>query len=410
MKRSLALLSLGLLCASTTLADDWPQWRGPRRDGISTETGLLQEWPEGGPALRWKATDIGTGYSSPIIVGGRVYVQTTRDEAEFCLALDEQSGQKIWEVPIGTVGKNLGPQYPGTRGTPTFDIGSLYCLASGGELVCLDSTGGELKWKRNLKEDFSGKVGNWAYSESVLIDGDTLVCTPGGETATLAALNKHTGEPIWQSAVPDGDVADYASIMIVETPVKQYVQFLRKGLVGVDAASGKFLWRYTQTSDQGANILTPVVEGNRVFSAGSRSGGGLVELLAEGDGVAAKDVYFDPKLAASIGGVVLIDGALYGTGKVMYCADFATGEVLWTDRALGTASICFADGRLYVRGHTEGDVALVEASKSGYNEKGRFTPPDRSDTRAWPHPVVANGGLYLRDWETLQCYEVAAER
>ena len=404
-------LLMTLAFTSVTQADDWPQWRGPERTGISKETGLLQKWPADGPKLRWKATDIGTGYSSPSVVLGRVYLQTTRENDEFALALDELTGAKVWEVPVGKVGKNRGPQYPGTRSTPTVDGDRLYCLASDGELSCLDLTKGDLKWKKHLRQDFGGEDGAWAFSESVLIDGEALVCTPGGKATSLVALNKQTGETIWTSTVPAGGNAEYASIMIVDKgPVKQYVTFLRNGLVGVEAKTGKFLWIYNKTIDQGANILTPVIEGDRVFSAGSRTGGGLVQVKAEGNSVTAEQIYFARKVAPGIGGAVLLDGNLYGTSaQAMFCADFNTGEEKWTDRAVGPASLCYADGRLYVRGHASGDVALVELSGSSYKEQGRIKQLDRSKTQAWPHPVIANGGLYLRDQEVLLCYDVAAK-
>ena len=404
-------LLMTLAFTSVTQADDWPQWRGPERTGISKETGLLQKWPADGPKLRWKATDIGTGYSSPSVVLGRVYLQTTRENDEFALALDELTGAKVWEVPVGKVGKNRGPQYPGTRSTPTVVGDRLYCLASDGELSCLDLTKGDLKWKKHLRQDFGGEDGAWAFSESVLIDGEALVCTPGGKATSLVALNKQTGETIWTSTVPAGGNAEYASIMIVDKgPVKQYVTFLRNGLVGVEAKTGKFLWIYNKTIDQGANILTPVIEGDRVFSAGSRTGGGLVQVKAEGNSVTAEQIYFARKVAPGIGGAVLLDGNLYGTSaQAMFCADFNTGEEKWTDRAVGPASLCYADGRLYVRGHASGDVALVELSGSSYKEQGRIKQLDRSKTQAWPHPVIANGGLYLRDQEVLLCYDVAAK-
>jgi outer membrane protein assembly factor BamB len=409
MPRFIKVLLITFACTAATRADDWPQWRGPERTGISKETGLLQEWPAGGPALRWKAGEIGTGYSSPSVARGRVYLQTTHDDREFALALDERTGEKVWETPVGKVGKNRGPQYPGTRSTPTVDGESLFCLASDGELVCLDVANGDTKWKKHLRQDFDGADGAWAFSESVLIDGDSLICTPGGKTAALAALNKNTGATIWTATVPDGGTAEYASVMIVDKgPVKQYVTFLRKGLVGVDAKSGKFLWMYDKTVDPGANILTPIIVGDRIFSAGSRTGGGVVQLKAEGESVKAEQIYFARTVAPSIGGAVLLDGNLCGTaGQTMFCASFDTGEIKWTDRAVGPASLCYADRRLYVRGHGNGDVALVEPSTEGYREKGRLVQPERSKTQAWPHPVVANGGLYLRDQGVLFCYQVA---
>ncbi|MDB5309186.1 MAG: outer rane biosis protein BamB [Gemmataceae bacterium] len=407
MKRLFLVVTLVPAFVLALPANDWPQWRGPDRTGISKETGLLKEWPADGPPLRWKAADIGTGYSTPAVAAGRVYVQTTKGGDEFALALDEKTGTEVWSAKIGGVGKNKGPQYPGTRSTPTVDGDRVYCLASAGQLTCL-GTDGKAKWQKDLVKDFAGEVGSWAYSESVLVDGDVVVCTPGGKTATLAALNKMTGEPVWTCPVPGGDLADYASVVAVEADgVKQYVQFLRKGVVGVDAKTGKFLWRYDRTADFGANIMTPVALGNKVFTSGSRSGGGLVELKVSGDGVAAKEVFFDKTLGAGIGGAVLVDGHLYGTSpQALFCAEFETGKVKWTERAVGAASICFADGRLYARGHDSGDVVLVEPSPAEYREKGRLKQPDRSKVKAWPHPVVANGGLYLRDQGTLFCYDV----
>ncbi len=411
MKLSLVACALQLGFAALACAADWPQWRGPERTGVSQETGLLQEWPESGPGLRWKA-EIGGGYSSPAVVAGRVFLQTTQDNDEFAVALDEKTGQALWQAAIGKVGKNRGPQYPGTRSTPTLDGDRLYCLASDGELVCLEKADGKVHWRRHLKTDFEGRDGNWAYSESVLIDGNTLVCTPGGAVAALAALDKSTGDVLWKSVVPDGDNAEYASIMIVGTgAAKQYVTFLRKGVVGVDAATGKFLWRYDHTIDPGANIMTPIVVGDRVFSSGSRTGGGLIELHKTDDGISATELYFSKNLGSGIGGVVLVDGNLYGTtNSVMFCAEFATGKVLWTDRGVGPASICYADHRLYVRGHTSDAMALVEATPAGYSEKGRFQQPDRAKSPAWPHPVVANGGLYLRDQGNLLCYQVGSAK
>jgi len=410
MSRFLFVLFLFLAVTQPLTADDWPQWRGPKRAGVSKETGLLKEWPKEGPPLRWKASKIGTGYSSPAVVKGRVYLQTTNGNIELALALDEKTGQQVWATAIGKVGKNQGPQYPGTRSTPTVEGNRLYCLASDGQLVCLN-TAGKVKWQKNLARDLDGKVGSWAYSESVLLDGDLVVCTPGGDKATLAALNKWTGEVVWKSAVPGGDRAEYASLMPVEAGGKrQYVQFLRKGVTGIDARTGKFLWRYERTVDPGVNVLTPVVLGNRVFSA-SYTGSGLVELIPDGAGVRAREVYFNRGPGSWIGGAVLVGEHLYGSaGQTLFCADFATGQVKWRDRSVGSAAVCAADGRLYVRGYDRGEVALVEATPAGYREKGRFKQPKRSTIPAWPHPVVANGGLYLRDQEVLLCYDVGDPR
>ncbi len=402
-------LVLGLVgSVSATRGEESPQWRGVDRTGVSKEAGLLAKWPEGGPKVRWKKTDLGTGYSSPSVAQGRVCLQTTRDGKEFALALDEKTGDQLWSVEIGKVGENKGPQYPGTRSTPTVDGDHLYVLASDGQLSCLQAKDGKSVWSRNLMSEFDGKPGLWAYTESVLVDGDAVVCTPGGETASLAALNKKTGATLWQAVVPEGGTAEYASIMVLgKGDDRQYVTSVRRGLVGVRARDGKFLWVYEKTIDPGANIITPVIAGNRIFSAGGRTMGGTVQLAAEGDTVAARELYLDKKLAVGLGGAVLLDGKLYGTtGQAMFCADFETGKLLWTERALGAASICAAGGKLYVRGHKGGEVALVEPSPEGYREISKLTQPDRSSTDAWPYPVVSNGGLYLRDQQTLVCFDV----
>lgn len=409
MKRLYAATFVAVM-ASGALAADWPQWRGPNRDGVSAETGLLKSWPAAGPAVRWKRTDLGTGYSSPVVVAGVVYIQTTKGPDEFTLALDEKTGETKWTAPIGKVGKNTGPPYPGTRATPTFDAGKLYCLSSDGELNCLNAADGTQVWQKSLRTNFDGKVGNWAYSESVLIDGDALVCTPGGEKSTLAKLKKATGETIWTCAVPGGDLADYASVMpVTVNGKKQYVQYMRKALVGVDAETGAFLWKHSRTQDPGASILTPVVSGSTVFISGSRGGGAGLDLASGENGF--KELYYDKKLGASLGGAVVIDGYLYASNpNELFCADFKTGEIKWSDRSVGAASVCVADGMLYVRGYNmPGEIALVKPDPAGYKEVSRFKQPDKSKIQGWPHPVVANGGFYVRDQDVLICFDVKAK-
>lgn len=404
-------LSLLTVTLSLTLqAADWPQWRGPNRDGISQDTGLLQEWPEGGPKLRWKRTDIGTGYSTPAVAGGKVFVQTTKDKDEFALCLDEATGKDVWKTRIGDVGGGVGNSWPGTRSTPTIDGDRAYCLSSKGQFVCLGTGDGKEKWKKDFVKDLSGVVGaeqfSWAYCESVLVDGDLVICTPGGKDAALAALNKMTGEVVWKCALDKSDNAEYSSIVSVAVGNgKQYVGFLRSGLVGVDAKTGKVLWKYEKIADQGANIMTPVVYQDKVFASSSRGGGALLELAAAGD---PKEAYHDKQLGTSIGGAVLVDGHLYGstTSGGLYCAEFATGKKKWEEGSIGGASICFADGRVYVRRYSNGEIVLVEPNTKEFVEKGRVKQPDRSTFAAWPHPIVANGGLYVRDHDTLVCWDV----
>jgi outer membrane protein assembly factor BamB len=400
-------------------ADDWPQWRGPERTGISKEKGLLHEWPNDGPKLLWQQKEIGGGYSTPAIVGDRIYLMADRKGEEFVVALAVKDGSEIWATAVGKVGPNMGPQYPGARSTPTLDGDRLYALGSDGDLACLEKDG-KIVWSKSFRKDFDGKPGQWAYSESVLIDGDLLIGTPGGKKATLAALKKKDGATVWMCAVGEGDAAAYASAIAVDVSgVRQYVQFLGSGLVGVDAKTGKFLWRYDKTKDPAANIPTPVFHDDCVFTSTARNGSGLNRIKVNKDEVTSEQVYFNSTALNSTGGVVRIGDYVYGTNArgELVCLDFKTGETKWRDASVGSASLCFADGMLYVRGQggtgfgpeKPAKVALVEATPDGYKEKGRFEQPDHGNRPAWPHPVVANGRLYLRDGNVLLCYEVKAK-
>mgnify|MGYP001573229275 CR=1 FL=1 len=410
--RHLLVSAISLSFSLVALAADWPQWRGPERNGISKETGLAKEWPKEGPKLLWQAKEIGDGYSTPAVMGERLYLISNQGmENEFVHALSVADGKEVWKSTIGKVGPNQGPQYPGTRSTPTVDGDALYALGSNGDLVCLNTADGKEQWRKDLRKDFGGKPGKWAYAESPLIDGDVLVVAPGGSKATIVALNKKSGNVVWESAIPEGDEAAYASAMIVEVGgLKQYVEFLSKGLVGVEAKTGKLLWRYEKTAQNSpANIPTPLVQEQFVYSAAGRSGGGLVQLKAAGSTVEAEEVYFTPKLPTAIGGAVVLDGNLYGTnGQGLLCAVLKTGDIKWQERGVGAGSVCYADGRLYVHGEN-GEVALVEATSEGYHEKGRFTPseiPKKGPGKAWAYPVIANGRLYIREMGTVWCFDV----
>jgi outer membrane protein assembly factor BamB len=400
--------------AGKTHAADWSQWRGPERNGISQERGLLQEWPEGGPPLAWRVDNIGSGYSTPAVVGDRLFLLGNEGlDNEFVQARSAGHGAPIWSQRIGSVGNpKQFPPYPGARSTPTVDGDRLFALGSDGDLVCLEAESGNVVWKKNLRSDFGGQPGVWAYSESPLVDGDRVICTPGGDEATLVALDKTNGETIWKAPIP-GEQAAYASVVVAEVGgVKQYVQFLQKGLVGVDAAGGKLLWRYDRTATGSpANIPTPLVYEDYIYSAAGRSGGGLVKIQAEGGQFTPEEVYFEGNLPKSIGGVVRVGDFMYGTtGSALLCIELVSGQEKWQDRSIGAASVCYADGCLYLHGES-GEVALVEATPEGYREKGRFTPPeqpDRGQSKAWAYPVVAGGKLYLFDFGTLWCYDVKA--
>lgn len=417
VRRSLLIGTLGLLAVNVASAGDWPQWRGPQRNGATTETGLLATWPEGGPPLRWQRTDLGFGYGAPAVVGDRLYLLANADlDNESVLALAIADGRTLWSTRLGQVGNpKQNPNFPAARSTPTVDGEVLFALGSDGDLACLDAATGQVRWRKQLRTDFGGKPGAWAYAESPLVDGDTLVVTPGGAEATLVALNKHTGEVRWRAALPEAEEAAYASAIVVEWGgVRQYVQLLQKGLVGLDARNGRLLWHYPKpVSRYKENIPTPLESTGLIYTAAAGTGGGTVRLRRTGDGVTFEELYFEAKLPTAIGGSVLVGPHLYGTtAQALLCVEFATGRVVWEERALGAAALCFADGRLYLHGEN-GEVALVEPSPEGYRERGRFSPPGRPKRRSpmeksWAHPVVAHGHLYLRDHGSLWCYDVRA--
>lgn len=408
--------SVLVLSAGRAFGEDWPQWRGPNRDGISKETGLLQDWPKDGPKLRWQINDLGGGYGAPSVAGGRIFTMANKGmNEESVKALDVKDGHALWSTPIGKVGNpNQQPNYPGARSTPTFDGDRVYALGSDGNLVCLDTASGKVQWQKNLRTDFGGKPGIWAYAESPLVDGDLVICTPGGAEATIVALDKKTGNVVWKSAVPGGDAAGYASVVMVDAGgVKQDVAYTAGGLFGVDAKTGKLLWQYAKTKGQmGMSILTPVAHDGIVYSGAARVGGGAVKLSAADAGkVSAEPLYFDMKLPTAIGGAVLVGDSLYGSGsQTLVCADFKTGQIKWSNRSAAPGAVCYADGRLYLHGEN-GEVVLVEAIPDAYREHGRFTapnPPKRGGAmeKAWAYPVIADGKLYIRDTECLWCYQI----
>jgi outer membrane protein assembly factor BamB len=418
---------MSALCWATLLssasAGDWPQWQGPDRNAISKETGLLKEWSKDGPPLAWKVKGLGGGDSAPSIVAGQIFGMGNRGTNEVIWALSEKDGKELWVTRLGPAFKQQMPQgKEGPGCTPTADGERLYVLGLGGDLACLHAKDGKIIWQRSLKGDFGGRVPTWSYRESPLIDGEKVVCTPGGADATLVALDKLTGKTIWKSQVPGSPKAAYASAIAIDFDgQREYVQVTEKALVGVAASDGKFLWRYDRPANRmGINCTTPVYHDGLVFATSAYgAGGGLVKLSKDADGgVKAEEVYFSKKMQNHHGGMILLDGCLYGAnggneGGSLVCLEFQTGKVLWDARDSGQirapkGSLALADGRLYYR--TEGGaMILIEPSPKQYVERGRFDQPDRSEQPAWAHPVIANGKLYLRDQDVLFCYDVKAQ-
>jgi outer membrane protein assembly factor BamB/precorrin-6B methylase 2 len=390
----------------------WPQWRGPDRSNVSRETGLLQKWPEGGPPLAWKASGLGEGVASVAVAGGRVFTLGYRGEDERVTALDEATGNKLWDVRIGPALKENPLMRWMCQRTPTVDDDRLYAFTARGELVCLQSADGKELWRKDYTKDFEGKTGPWGYCDRPLVDGDRLICVPGNANAAVVALNKKTGDVIWKCAVPDGHPAGYAATVVAEVGgVRQYLAFPLGGVVAV-SAEGKLLWRYDRMGVRIGNSYTPLVHGDHVFCAsGYGAGIALVKLVADKDKgeVRVEEVYARKlNLPPWHDGAVRVGDHVYvGTGRELACLEFKTGKEVWKDAGAvgGTVSPTWADGHLYLRSQ-EGKVALVEATPKGYTPKGLLKIPEAVDKRGSTAPVVAGGRLYLRDDDRLFCYDV----
>ena len=345
---------------------------------------------------------------------------SNRGDDEVVWALSETDGKELWVTRLGPAFKQGMPQgKEGPGCTPTVDGERLYVEGLGGDLACLQVKDGKIVWQLSLTRDFGGSVPTWSYRESPLVDGDKVICTPGGQDATLVALDKLTGKTIWKSQVPGSPGAAYASAIAIDFDgQRQYVQLTAKALVGVAASDGKFLWRYDQPANRmGINCSTPLYHDGLVFAASAYgAGGGLVKLSKDANGgVKAEEVYFTKKMQNHHGGMIVLDGCLYGAnggneGGSLVCLDFKTGNVLWDGREAPNArapkgSLALADGRLYYRTEN-GTMLLIEPNAKQYVERGRFDQPDRSKQPAWTHPVIANGKLYLRDQDVLLCYNL----
>jgi outer membrane protein assembly factor BamB len=412
-----ALAAIAVLLAfgfgATRASADWPQLRGPNGDGISQETDLLEQWPEGGPPLVWKATGIGTGMGAVSVADGRVYTSGDLDGKSWLFALDEAGGAHVWRAEVGRGGPiGFGSQFhPGPRGTPTVDGDKLYILGQFGDLVCF-TTGGEEVWRANLVDDHGGQTPRWGYSESPLIDGDKLIVTPGGADGVLLALDKNTGAPLWQSEGWSSEEPQYSSPVVATIGgVRQYIQLTEQTVAGIAAKDGRVLWR---TSREGLiPVTTPIVEDGLVYiTSGYGAGCRLFEVrppAQSGGKFSVELVYANKDLKNHHGGVILFDGYVYGSNDpgILTAMDFRTGEVAWQDRSVGKGSIAVADGRIYLRAEqSPGQVALIGATPEAYRQISAFTPPDQSGENNWPHPVIANGRLYLRDQDNLLAYDI----
>lgn len=390
----------------------WTQFRGPNRANISTETGLLKDWSQNPPKLLWTARGLGEGYSSVSLSGNLVFTMGTKANEETVFAIDLNTGEIVWSQPNGPIFQNN--QGNGPRSTPTVDGNLVYALGANGNLACLSVRDGNLEWSKNILQEFSARNIVWGISESPLIDGDKLICTPGGQGATMVALKKQDGSLIWKSAVPSNPQAGYASPIKIDVGgVEQYVNFTHSGVMGIAAENGTPLWGNDRAANKTANCSAPVFypEKSSVFYAsGYGTGGALLKLSAAQNRVTAQLGFFTPDMKNHHGGMVQIDGYLYGSSDpgVLTCINLRNGETVWQDRSVGKGALTCADGHIYMRSE-KGPIALVEVNPKAYVEKGRFDQPQRTGKPAWPHPVVADGKLFLRDQDLLLCYDVRGQ-
>jgi len=383
-------------------AASWPQWRGPNRDGISKETGLLKQWPAEGPPLVWKASGAGGGYSSFSVANGKLYTMGLRGEREYVVAFDVATGKEAWSTPHGSAFRN--DRGDGPRGTPTIDGDRVYALGGSGDLTALDARTGKIVWSKNVLREFGGSNITWGISESPLVLGDKVLVNAGGPGASIVALNKANGALIWKS---QSDKAGYSSAIPVEiNGTTQVVFFTAERAVGLDAKDGRLLWEYGRPANDTANVATPIARANRVFiSSGYGTGGGVVEIKADNK---AQEVWFTKDMRNHHSSSVLIGDYLYGFSEsILTAIRFDTGDIAWRDRSVGKGSLVYADGNLYCFSEN-GVVGLVEATPTGYKEKGRFRLA-QGNLPTWTHPVVVGGRLYLRDQDTIYAYDVRAK-
>ncbi|HZI17909.1 MAG TPA: PQQ-binding-like beta-propeller repeat protein [Pyrinomonadaceae bacterium] len=408
---ALSLVTLSLVAppapaARAQAGGEWPQWRGANRDGVSKETGLLKQWPEGGPPLAWKATGAGRGFSSMSVAGGRLYTMGLRNDREFVVAFDAATGKELWATASGRAFRN--DRGDGPRSTPTVDGDRLYSLGGGGDLACIETKTGRVVWSLNVLDKFGGENITWGISESPLVLGDKVLVNAGGPGASVVALNKRDGSLVWKS---QSDRAGYSSAIPVQVGgATQVVFFTSRRAFGLDPKDGRLLWEYAKAANNVANAATPVARGGRVFiSSDYGTGAGLVELRAEGAQVSAREVYFTREMRNHHSSSVLVGEHLYGfSGSILTAMKFDTGEVAWKDRSVGKGALVYADGMLYCLSEN-GVVGLVEATPEGYRERGRFHI-EQDSLSTWAHPVVAGGRLYVRDQNTIYAYDVRQKR
>ena len=402
MKRTILILAT-LTLTLPALAIDWPQWRGPNRDGVNPEKNLLDEWPAAGPKLLWRSEGLGAGFSSVSTSKGRLFTMGDGKESSHVYCLSVKDGSKIWTSrAIGKTGGN----YKGTRSTPTVVGDLLYALGQFGDLVCLETATGAEVWRTSLKTNYGGRPGGWNYTESPLVDGNKIIVTPGGKKGAVIALNRMTGKLIWKSAdFTDG--AQYSSLIISEFGgERQYIQLTGENVVGLAAGTGKVLWQAARKG-RTATVSTPIFHDGSLFVTSSYGVGcNGFKISYDGTSFFAKQTYANKTISNHHGGCIRVGNYIYGSsGSTLACIDLKTGEEMWRERSAGKGAIVVADSKIILRSEKD-TVALVALSPKAYKEISRFSQPDRTRARAWSHPVVSDGVLYLKDQGLLLAYDL----
>lgn len=404
MKRSqaqvTAILLLGLIgMVGSLYAEDWPNWRGLRRDGISTEADLLQSWPEGGPPEVWTFRGLSQGYTSLAVVDGMIYTTGIRDGEGVLYALDT-SGALQWDVVYAKEGGGGG--YEGARTTPTVHDGTVFVVSSLGTVCAHDAKTGRQRWKVDTRAQYGAKIPKWEMAESLLVFDNTVIVTVGGKKATLVALDAKTGREQWASR-STGAASAYCSPILTEHDGKRViVTMVESGLIGVDAADGSILFTHPHRNRHAVHPNTPILhEGMIYITSGYGMGGGMLRMVGGG----VKEAWSSTDLAVHHGGVIRLDGAVIGAGDREWAAlDLASGKTLWTDRLVGKGSILMAGGRIYAYSEN-GTVALIEANREGARIVSQFRMQE-GERQHWAHPVVSGGRLYIRRGSVLKAFDI----
>ncbi len=408
MIRFLSAVSVMACAAAVSFAADSPQFRGAQRSGIFDETGLLKAWPENGPPLLWKADGFGVGYSSAVVVKDRIYVTATLEEQDSFVFVLDLNGKVIDKIPYGK--ETTAESAPGARCTPTIEGDRMYLLNGLGPLVCIDLPTKKIVWQVNILERFKGPQTEWHLAEALLIDGDHVICTPGGPDAVMAALDKKTGDTVWVTKGMNDMTSYVPPLLVVHNGRRIVFTETSKYLICVDATTGELLWKHEHLTEWDIHAVTPIYkDGLLYYVAGYKSGGGLLELSKDASSYTVK--WLDTQLDCQHHGVVLVDGCLYGTthhrgGGQMVCLDWATGKVKWTSKEVSQGVVEYADGMLYTyEGPKKGIVSLVKPNPDRFERVSSFTVTEGSKEH-WAHPTIANGRLYVRHGDVLLCYDI----